>query len=357
MHSEYRKEQHYAVSKYGMLVHIKDAHKSNDDFYCPFCRCRMIKKCGKKREWHFAHDYRFANEEQKKCSYETYLHGYAKIRIKQWFDESKSLVLHLNKLYKCSLFDGCFWRKIEDACVDIKKESYDLKKFFNKCDVEKNIRLGEDVFRPDLLWYNEENPNKYIFVEIKVTHECTEQKKNSDAHIIEFEVHSEEDVEKLVAGCEIEESEVIKYYGFKIDNVAVDGQITPQHKLDKFILYSSGKVYSPVKSTCFNYQKRVNTSCFEMTLEENSCHRDYFYRCGLIAAKEHNFDIRNCCICEYYKSIKGGGWCSKRRFRLESYSCAIACEDYKLISGVRYSTFYNDLSALSRYTGIDYFCR
>ena len=33
MHSEYRKEQHYAVSKYGMLVHIKDAHKSNDDFY------------------------------------------------------------------------------------------------------------------------------------------------------------------------------------------------------------------------------------------------------------------------------------------------------------------------------------
>ena len=66
MHSEYRKEQHYAVSKYGMLVHIKDAHKSNDDFYCPFCRCRMIKKCGKKREWHFAHDYRFANEEQKK---------------------------------------------------------------------------------------------------------------------------------------------------------------------------------------------------------------------------------------------------------------------------------------------------
>ena len=94
-----------------------------------------------------------------------------------------------------------------------------------------------------------------------------------------------------------------------------------------------------------------------MTLEENSCHRDYFYRCGLIAAKAHNFDVRNCYLCEYYKSIKWGGWCSKRKSKLGSYSCAIVCEDYKYISGSRYSTFCNDLSTLSSYTGIDYFCR
>lgn len=40
---EYRKEQHYAISTSGRLVHITEAHLSGEDFYCPHCKCRMLK--------------------------------------------------------------------------------------------------------------------------------------------------------------------------------------------------------------------------------------------------------------------------------------------------------------------------
>lgn len=43
MKEEYRMEQHYAVSISGLLVHIAEAHLSNEDFYCPHCKCRMLK--------------------------------------------------------------------------------------------------------------------------------------------------------------------------------------------------------------------------------------------------------------------------------------------------------------------------
>lgn len=94
MEKEFRREQHYAVSQKGVLSHIKEAHYNSEEYYCPHCGCRMLKRCGKIRAWHFAHDWRYANETQKNCSYETYLHGYAKLRLKQWFDESESIILH-----------------------------------------------------------------------------------------------------------------------------------------------------------------------------------------------------------------------------------------------------------------------
>ena len=45
METESRTEQHYAVSKNGMLVHISEAHR-DQDYFCPHCGCRMIQKRG-----------------------------------------------------------------------------------------------------------------------------------------------------------------------------------------------------------------------------------------------------------------------------------------------------------------------
>ena len=46
MEYENRMEQHYAVSKSGVLVHINEAHDSKEDCFCPHCGCRMLKRCG-----------------------------------------------------------------------------------------------------------------------------------------------------------------------------------------------------------------------------------------------------------------------------------------------------------------------
>ena len=116
MENENRMEQHYAVSKSGVLVHIKQAQKSNEECFCPHCGCRMLKRCGNIRTWHFAHDYRYNKEYHKECSYESYLHSFAKIRLKQWFDESESIILHYNEKMICQYAKDCIWKENSDDC-------------------------------------------------------------------------------------------------------------------------------------------------------------------------------------------------------------------------------------------------
>lgn len=106
-----RMEQHYAIFKSGELIHIREANMSNEDCFCPHCGCRMLKRCGNIRTWHFAHDYRYENEVHMECSYESYLHAFAKLRFKQWFDNTDSIILHYQQP-TCEFANDCIWREI-----------------------------------------------------------------------------------------------------------------------------------------------------------------------------------------------------------------------------------------------------
>ena len=197
MEYESRMEQHYAVSKSSVLTHITDAHNSNEDYFCPHCGCRMMKKCGNIRAWHFAHDYHL-NDIQKECSYVSYLHAYAKLRLQQWFNESPNIILHYRHGSFCK-FDGkCKWQKHDDACGRFEEKSFDLKKSLTKCTLEETVQVNGDCFRTDLYWSNPDRPQNNVLVEINVTHECTTKKKESLTRIIEFDVHSEEDVDNII---------------------------------------------------------------------------------------------------------------------------------------------------------------
>ena len=130
---EIKREQHYAVSLNGVLTEINDAQISNEDFFCPHCGCRMLKRCGKIRRWHFAHDWRTATDEQKKCSYESYLHAYAKIRFKEWFENSKQIIVEYNQSMICSNYKTCKWRYSREE-IQCKKEvpmKFNIKEVLN----------------------------------------------------------------------------------------------------------------------------------------------------------------------------------------------------------------------------------
>lgn len=355
MFNELRKEQHYAVSKEGVLFHIREAHKSNEDFYCPHCGCRMLKRCGQIRRWHFAHDWRNADELQKKCSYESYLHSYAKLRIKQWFEESNSIVLHYQRCYKCESYDVCIWKNqySENNCKKTIAESFDLKKCLNVCVVEKEIQIEDSLFRPDLLWQDYFNPNNYIFVEIKVTHECSEQKKYSSARIIEFAIRSEEDIERIVTS-DIRESDMTKFYGFNTESVDRKGYIKPVYNLKKFRLYKSGKIYANIDCTCQDYKLRHPSSLFEMTSINDKMDIGYFYNYGLTAAIERGFSLRNCYVCEYkkYQSELDCLGCSKKGTEIERACDALICNDFKFNEG-HYAKYYDSLCNWLRCAKVD----
>lgn len=88
-----------------------------------------------------------------------------------------------------------------------------MKKCLTQCLIEENVKSGDNSFRADLLWSNPKNPQSNILIEIKVTHECTQKKKDSNLRIIEFDVHSEEDVDAIINN-EIRESDKVRFYGF-----------------------------------------------------------------------------------------------------------------------------------------------
>ncbi|MCM1068036.1 MAG: competence protein CoiA [Muribaculaceae bacterium] len=329
MEKDYRREQHYAVSSKGVLAHIIEAHSNHDDYYCPHCGCRMIKRCGNIRAWHFAHDWRYANETQKNCSYETYLHGYAKLRLKQWFDESKSIILHYQRSIRCKHHESC--ALIHDKCSRDINKSCDLKTLFDTCSVESTVKESNGNYRADLLLSTEADPSRHILIEIKVSHGCTDKKKTSDAQIIEFDVSSEEDIEYIISH-DIEPSEKVRYYGFKnLIRIDDEGVIKPTLFLRKFILYKSGKTFCK-KIDCQSITDHHSSSLFELTADIPEEYNWYLNLYGLITAAERGLQFPNCYLCEHYCYNEDDGCyeCDIKKAVVEKGADALTCDSYVL---------------------------
>lgn len=348
MENENRMEQHYAVSKSDVLVHINDARNSEEECFCPHCGCRMLKRCGNIRAWHFAHDYRYNKEYNKECSYESYLHAFAKIRLKQWFDESKSIILHYNeKIPLCQYAKDCIWKENSDDCSQVNKKTIDLKKYLTQCKPEETIHANDNIFRADLLWSNPNNPKNDILIEIKVTHECTQKKKESQKRIIEFEIHSEKDVEYIVAN-DIKESDTVRFYGFTSKEV-IDKTIPAKYSLSKFIYYKSGKTFPRLRCNCNDYWTRQDNALLEISFKDSDIMKyistdesdtSENFPCwllsnwGLSLAWKKGFDAKNCKICthRYYVHVYNEQklTCKLRHELTKKALTAISCSDYSI---------------------------
>lgn len=321
-------EQHYAVSKDGVLTHIKVAHANSEEYYCPHCNCRMLKRCGKIRAWHFAHDWHFANDFQKKCSYESYLHSYAKLRLKQWFDESPSIILHYTKSIACKQYELCPFKR-DKVCVKTKKEKCDIKKYFNHCSIESSVKESNGNYRADLLLTSDYDKSRRILIEIKVSHGCSDKKITSNAQIIEFEISSEEDLEYII-NHDIIESEKVRYYGFKNrikpDN---DGLIKPQLHLNKFILFESGKTFCK-KTVCQDFTTRGKSALFELTT--NFPNKSLLTLHGLMLSHELGFKIPNCHLCKhyFYNNQCNHRECNLKKCSINTGADALQCNAYEL---------------------------
>ena len=345
MEYENRMEQHYAVSKSGVLVHINEAHDSKEDCYCPHCGCRMLKRCGDIRAWHFAHDYRYENEVHKNCSYESYLHAFAKLRLKQWFEESKSIILHYRQPKVCKYATNCIWKNSVDGCSRLVKNKIDLKKYLTRCRLEETVHAYDDRFIADLLWSNPDKPKNDILIEIKVTHECTQKKKESHKRIIEFEVHSEEDVEHIVAK-DIRESDTVRFYCFSPKEI-VDEAMPARYSLSKFIYYRTGKAFARSACDCKTFRNRRRGALMEVTIknfnyslsmlsESQGSPKAFsfgrFYNWGLALARSKGCDVRNCYLCNHrhYDFDEEKLTCDLKLDELCEASHAKSCSKYQM---------------------------
>lgn len=199
------KIQHLALDCNGKLLRIEETIERKDEtFLCPHCKQEVIGKYGKERRWHFAH-------KKKECDYDKYLHSIAEIQIAEWFNKEKEIILDMIQYDTCIKNKECPLYNEYD-CKKEKRTEINLKAYYSECLLER--KYGN--FIADLLCKrNHQKEDNPIFIEIYVSHKCTEEKIKSGIRIIEISIEKEEDITKIINNTKLKEGDGIKLYNFK----------------------------------------------------------------------------------------------------------------------------------------------
>ena len=334
----------YALDKKSNIISIEFA-KKEEEYFCINCGAPMIPKMGKYRKHHFAHKIN-----TKHCSYETYLHNLAKLKIAECFNNSDHFYIFLQSKKVCNI-DKCPIN-FKEPCTWNSKQKFDLKEFYNQCDIE----VKYNGFIADLLLYNTKLPKREpIFIEIWVTHESSDEKINSGNRIIEIKIEDETDINNIVDSLFLSETPAdsiglpinsnhapyVRCWGFK-----------PQIQMGSPEKDNLTPIYvfwiTKNKSFRFNFaDDRYHLTCLSKLPEqiENSIFRIVskdkinvhyaFYK-----LYEANIGLKFCNMCRYYNSY----YCALCEPGIERYPDPRYADKCKFFSQREYiaSRFMND---------------
>ena len=292
----------YANNSKGELINVSFALRG-EQYFCPICGEQMTPHMGKVRRWHFSH----RNVEN--CSYESYLHNLAKIRIRQVFLSSGHFYLSYAAKAVCSL--SCPFVNFP-KCDREKQVDFDLHSFYDTCEIEATYKQ----FRADLLLSSSIKPSlPPVLIEISVTHKCTLDKINDGVRIIEIPIETEKDIDDIVLTRKFDAVRN-SHYNHSLPDIA------------KITLYNFNKVesFNPAECIDLDFEDcfyRKDTIVF--ILNQQGQFRTFNCRCFEVASKippnvhyfitqiatqfkeifqefsKRGVKIRNCFLCKFSK--------------------------------------------------------
>ncbi len=325
------KNYSYANNASGELINISTAQRQ-EKYFCPICGGAMIPHMGHIRRWHFVH------KNTDICSYESYLHKLAKIKIRQAFLSSEFFFLSYDAKAICSC-DCPFINS--PKCEGAKSVKFNLRKYYDTCEIEASY----NQYTADLLLTSSINPKTPpILIEIMVTHKCSDDKIRDGVRIIEIPIESEEQIDYIVKSCRLTAIRADHSYTFK----------------DRITLYNFNKVetFDPTGSfdvfeDCFSRKntivlwlnqqgqfKTFNCHCYEAKkmLPPNV----HYYITEIATPLKEIFQefskqgviIRNCFLCKFSKhDWSGDRICvlyKKHKLPRKPSPCvAVSCPHYK----------------------------
>ncbi len=334
-----KQEYTYAVDSDSSLINVRESNKSNE-YYCPCCGGIMIPKQGNIRRWHFAH------KGNGNCSYETYLHRIAKMRILECFKRSSKFIVPLKLRGICNADCplGC-----KQPCVFEITKNIDLKRYYDNC--KEEVQVGD--YRGDLVFTYSIKNNPPILLEIFVSHRSTQEKLHSGYRIIELSIESEADIDRIIAIAEGD----------------VDGNKIPDDKIQCYN-FSSIKEEPPIEQRPFKFQFWIdskenfhfstkdigdlddsdnclstNSADVENSIFRIDANRPILREFAFHKLSESGLDIRYCISCDYYRynDKYGKSICilyrSKGTPQFPRLLNAVSCSNFKL---KRDSEFYNE---------------
>lgn len=282
------------------LLHISKVNQDNRKgfkYTCPYCKNTLRPRLSRgSRRSHFAHN------PGECCDQDRYIHSTAERLLKEKWDRNEPFEITFGVRTVCSRFTTCFYSQAyKHQCFFHKPETFDLKKYYSTCLVEK--KYGE--FIPDLCLIDETGKHEPIFIEIWSKHKNSEKKAESDYKIIEIRLRTVADLENLPKHP-ITESENVTFNHFKTLKKEPEAEDGPE--LMKYTLFADSlKSYVDTKYvSCTNYNTKHHAKAIlEIVGVKNDFYTVNHFRkyCNAIAI-EKGCDIRSCYLCRQYGEDK-----------------------------------------------------
>lgn len=321
----------FAINDDGLPIHIDNISQENrkqTHYYCYGCGAELFPVLGEKREHHFRH------EKDAICDPDKYLHEFAKATIKKRFDESKKFIVKYNATQVCNRYDNCEFSKYgwQECKHDVLYE-LDLKQYYDTCSLEKgyyaDLPDGQKKYIADIILTNSQNPQQSsTTIEIWVTHECTEDKKQNGGRIIEIKITCEKDASREIVENEHDDLP-IRFYNFK--NTI---EIEPLRKFKhiKLLPGITGKVVVTDETICnegLNYDVKAENEIIISTtdIDVSKLESLYFAKCN-----ENGMKIPYIRFCEYGSITQQKDKSENLHCQYLSYEGHCLCKYYKYSS-------------------------
>lgn len=316
----------FAYDSEGCLIQANSA-KRLERYSCPGCKRELIPVLGQVKTKHFRHH-------KDSCSYETYIHKCAKNAFLNTYrhalTKNNPISLELERLVVCVGHKANLLKDSKLVCEKITSAKYDLVRLFDKAELEKYDHITG--FTPDVLLRDSKSARR-CYIEINVTHPCSEEKVASGIPIIEFKIESERDIQLLLDGIYRQADERISFYNFSpktqtrkecsgiciADNTEIScWSLSESGRLnEKLVAFRNiaAEDYSSVNM----WRKNLSSNELEQNLRVFLQHADPNRRYPM------------CLLCKHGRNWTNGFMECQEREKKVPYTEARRCADYELI--------------------------
>ncbi|MFS9592208.1 hypothetical protein LRZ77_24710 [Klebsiella pneumoniae] len=315
----------YALDSQGALTHISDALRSHT-YTCPGCKSSLTPVLGEINAKHFRHS-------EECCALETYLHRCAKeaffYRYQQALSREMPISLELERQVSCNGSRLAFVRDETRRCLKFVPARYNLTQFFDQAELEKHDKVTG--LRPDVMLCDAAGERR-CYVEICVTHPCSQEKIEAGIPILEFKVQSAADIQMLLTGS----------YSIKEKNLRVFNWLPPSKIVDTcsgvcsvgnvdmsvWSLSDSGRLNEqtmPLAEVDLTINSDVNTWPRSLGAAELADNLRAFIR----HADPHSL-LPNCIMCEQAGRWENGYLQCRSKAKIVPYTEARQCASYKV---------------------------
>lgn len=315
----------YALDGEGTITHIGDALRSHT-YTCPGCKSPLTPVMGEINAKHFRHA-------EECCALESYLHKCAKVAFFYRYQQSLSgkmpISLELERRVSCNGSRLTLARDEARQCIKYVPARYNLTQFFDQAELEKYDNVTG--LRPDVMLCDATGERR-CYVEICVTHPCSQEKIEAGIPILEFKVQSAADIQMLLTGAYSIKEKKLRVFNWPPPFQSVDtcNGVCSVGNVDMSVwrLSDSGRLNEqmmPLAEVDLTINSDVNTWPRSLGAAELADNLRAFIR----HADPHS-QFPNCIMCEQAGRWEDGYLQCRVKAKIVPYTEARQCANYKV---------------------------